>query len=221
MAEPKKALCLTGWQQEREALAGIVPADAQHFDYAAYSDAETLFAALPREPDVAIGWSLGGQLLARAVSNGYIRPGLLILLAAPFQFIDEGTGSSIEQFNTIREHYVSHPSQMLAQFQALVALGDNRQSQIARSLLRTKTLWENGLYWLDELARGSCKDMHFRRFPHTVIVYGENDKVIPPAQAALFAQHLPGAEMIMLPGCGHAPHLHDSVFLKDLIDSRV
>jgi pimeloyl-ACP methyl ester carboxylesterase len=37
----------------------------------------------------------------------------------------------------------------------------------------------------------------------TLILWGEADRMIPPGQAPVWAQHIPGAEVRMLPGVGH------------------
>jgi pimeloyl-ACP methyl ester carboxylesterase len=40
----------------------------------------------------------------------------------------------------------------------------------------------------------------------THIVWGENDKVIPPAYAAALKERIGGATITMIPACGHLPH---------------
>lgn len=39
----------------------------------------------------------------------------------------------------------------------------------------------------------------------TVIIWGEQDRILPPAQAGWLKNHLPQAELHLLPGVGHAP----------------
>ena len=39
----------------------------------------------------------------------------------------------------------------------------------------------------------------------THIVWGENDKVIPPAYAAALKDRIEGATMTLIPACGHLP----------------
>jgi len=41
----------------------------------------------------------------------------------------------------------------------------------------------------------------------THIVWGENDKVIPPAYAAALKDRIDGATMTLIPACGHLPHV--------------
>jgi pimeloyl-ACP methyl ester carboxylesterase len=44
--------------------------------------------------------------------------------------------------------------------------------------------------------------LHRLRMP-TLILWGDADRMIPPGQAPVWAAHIPGAELRMLPGIGH------------------
>lgn len=214
-----RILCLTGWQQEKNALATIAP-DALHFDYAAYDNVETVFQMLPKTPDVAIGWSLGGQLLVRAVAGRHIRPEKLILLAAPFQCIADAhfpQGMRTEDFNAVKSHYVRNPEAAVAQFQALVAMGDKYPRRILKAIRPDSALWRDGKFWLDELGRTSCRELDFSEFPETIILHGEYDKVIHPASAKEFSLRLPSAKVFWLPDRGHALHIEGKDYLLKLI----
>ena len=146
-------LCLTGWQQETDALFKIAP-DALHFDYGAYKRpaGAKCFKALPATPDLAIGWSLGGQLLVRAIAGGYIKPGKLLLLGAPFQSVADAhfpEGMSEADFRAIKNSYRKNPQAMLVQFQSLVGVGV------------IPKLWEHGFFWLEELGNSGCHSLDF------------------------------------------------------------
>ncbi len=62
----------------------------------------------------------------------------------------------------------------------------------------------------------------------TLLIWGQHDRVVPPAHGLQLAQDLPNATHVMLTGCGHNPHeeipsqtaeiLHD-FFSKNPIDS--
>jgi len=83
------------------------------------------------------GWSLGGQLLARAVAGGYISPKKLVLLAAPFQFIadaDFNSGVTKAEFEVTRVNYIHNAKQMLSQFQPYMGYGDRNQQYVIRKL---------------------------------------------------------------------------------------
>ncbi len=216
-------LCLTGWQQPPDALAELAP-NAVHFDYSAYSNADAMFAALPRTADLAIGWSLGGQLLVRAVAGGYLKPKALLLLGAPFQWVaGEGIakGIPVEAVAEVRDNYQRDPKAMLKNLNALIALGDRDEKSIVRTLNAVLSVWDNGLYWLDELTKTSCSALNFSAFPPTVIVHGDKDKVIHPVNADAYMAALPKAELMKWPDCAHAPHLHDMHALQTLVSKYV
>jgi pimeloyl-[acyl-carrier protein] methyl ester esterase len=216
-------LCLTGWQQPANALAVIAPR-ATHFDYSGYSDAETMFMELPKEPDLAIGWSFGAQLLARAVAGGHTKPGELLLVGPVFQQIADARfvhGPTKEMFAALKQSYKQHPEAMLAQLHALIGLGDTHARRIIRTLGEGLELWSNGAFWLEELGTASCAELDFAAFPKTTIVHGINDKVIDPVNAQAFADRLPQAEMLLWPNCAHAPHLHNPEALRQRVEQYV
>ncbi len=216
-------LCMTGWQQPADSLSDIAP-DAVHFDYAAYDNVETMFAALPRAPRVAVGWSLGGQLLVRAIAGGHIWPGALILLGAPFQWVaDAHFTHGVPQVvaDEVQYNYARDPESMLAGFHTLIAHGDTQEKSIIRALNKIRQVWKNGAFWLGELAQASCCDLNFSVFPRTVLVHGLSDKVIPPANAKMYAERLPASELMEWLGCAHAPHLHNPQSLRERIRTYV
>ncbi len=213
-------LCLTGWQQPADALAPYIPEGAVHVPYAGFTDTESLFASLPLEADVAIGWSLGGQLLVRAIAGKRIRVKKLILIGAPFQFMASdgfAHGATQQLWQGIRASYKNNPDSMIKEFSGHVAAGDSYAARIIRTLNKTLSVWENGLFWLDELARFSCCGLDFSAFPPTLLLHGRNDRVIHHEQARFFVKAIRGAELISPDDCGHAPHMHDEGLLKGIL----
>jgi pimeloyl-ACP methyl ester carboxylesterase len=41
-------------------------------------------------------------------------------------------------------------------------------------------------------------------------VWGDDDKIMPPAFAALWHQRLPDARLVMVKECGHLPHVEQA-----------
>ena len=88
-------LCLSGWGQKSESLQAIFNDFGKNyqiinFDYNQFSSIESLFTELSNldiQPEIIIGWSLGGQLAIRSILAKIFKPKLLILLATPFQFV--------------------------------------------------------------------------------------------------------------------------------------
>jgi pimeloyl-ACP methyl ester carboxylesterase len=55
-------------------------------------------------------------------------------------------------------------------------------------------------------------DPHLAKWLHridvpTLVVWGDADRLIPPAYAAEFARLIPGAQTEIIAGCGHLPHV--------------
>jgi pimeloyl-ACP methyl ester carboxylesterase len=85
-----------------------------------------------------------------------------------------------------------------------------------------KQAWQAGPEWEDIYDRNRAAAARFSWQPRlcnpklsrwlhridipTHIVWGENDKVIPPAYAAALKDRIGGATMTLVPACGHLPH---------------
>jgi pimeloyl-ACP methyl ester carboxylesterase len=50
------------------------------------------------------------------------------------------------------------------------------------------------------------KWLHRVKLP-ALVVWGDDDKIMPPAYAALWQERLPQARLVMVEGCGHLPHV--------------
>ena len=53
------------------------------------------------------------------------------------------------------------------------------------------------------------KWLHRVKLP-TLVVWGDDDKIMPPANAALWRERLPDARLVMLDKCGHLPHVEQA-----------
>jgi pimeloyl-ACP methyl ester carboxylesterase len=53
------------------------------------------------------------------------------------------------------------------------------------------------------------KWLHRIKLP-ALVMWGDDDKILPPANAALWRQRLPDARVIMLNDCGHLPHVEQA-----------
>lgn len=222
-----KTLALSGWAQYPESLANVVPEDTTFFSYGEYGSVDACFAAMKKlpqtSPHIAIGWSLGGQLLVRAIAEGVLKPKWLVLLAAPFQLVADSQfrgGVPKAVVNASRLALKANPGLMLSEFQAmLLARGDSRADHIKavspKFLAQDKQMHWN--FWYDELVRFSCYEIDFSRFPPTDIIHGTEDAVIPYPNALAFAKRLPVSSLHRLNFCGHAPHWHDANFVRRVI----
>jgi pimeloyl-ACP methyl ester carboxylesterase len=61
------------------------------------------------------------------------------------------------------------------------------------------------------------KWLHRIKLP-ALVMWGDDDKILPPVNAALWQQRLPDARMVMLKDCGHLPHVeHADKVASDVI----
>lgn len=220
-------LALGGWAQYAQSLDNVLPEGAEKVFYGDCASVEAAFSRIQSvglsRPDIAVGWSLGGQLLVRATAVGIIRPKRLVLLAAPFQLVADKHfrgGKPRLMVAASRLALQADAGFMLRQFQAdMLAQGDSNAAAIKEISPHYLAPVEGmeWLFWFDELARFSCNNLDFRAFPPTDIIHGDNDAVIPYANGEAFAAHIAGSRLHELEKCGHAPHWHDANFVKQVI----
>lgn len=222
-----KTLALSGWGQPPDALASLLP-EATHLAYAHCDSVEAALAAIAdtaRGYDRVVGWSLGGQLLVRAIAARMMQPKRLVLIAAPFQFVDSGGGLGMgpASFAQFSHNFLHHPLRTLHKAWELIAHSD-RHADIIRSQMaefsKDAVLAHDWMAWLSRLEGFSCEGLDFSGFPPTLIVQGGQDLVVEPGQAQRFAALIPKATLKLLPECGHAPHWHDRALVRQWIDEH-
>lgn len=213
MTSSHQILCVSGWAQPHDALR-VLSDKASHLDY---HDCQSLEEALEliagHSPATAIGWSLGGWLLMRAIEKGLVAPKQLVLLAPPLQYVsspDFPYGMDNLTFRLFAESYEKDPARTSKRFSALIAKGDSKFSEILNAL----GYWEKSAekyrwsFWLDVLEEQKHHHLQFKNFPPTLLIHGKQDVIIPYAQGKILAERIPGS-LIGLKDAGHAPHLHD------------
>lgn len=210
----------SGWGQKYDSLSSLYP-NMYNINYSKYGDIDLLSQAIYNlQCDILIGWSLGGQLAIRSVIDKVISPRLLVLISSPFQFIkDFHNFSGIEQniFDQFKRNYLNDPLKTVQRSSLAIAKNDRYEEEVLRKILPVDEVSENLYYWLQELERFSCSNVDFNNFPETIIVHGTGDIVIASEQAKIFEKHLPHSKLYLIDACGHAPHLHDSNMLVNII----
>jgi pimeloyl-ACP methyl ester carboxylesterase len=160
-----------------------------------------LFDVLKLDTVNLVGLSLGGYLAAKFASEhghrvkklaliapaGMIDPEhpMLDILAVPGEQVP---GLLVSNFDVLKKHLPEKPD---IEF---MAARYREQTTVAR------LLWEHPT------------DPKFMRYLHRVkmpslIVWGDEDKIIPVQQTRLWRQYIPNAEVMVLKGAGHLVHL--------------
>lgn len=218
-----RALVFSGWSQKADALKSVLPEGAECFDYGAYPSLEACFDELRgKTADVVVGWSLGGQVALRALSEGIISAKRVILLSTHYQAVrvnEDDEGAPAEALAGLRAAYHSAPEEMLKQFYLTCAYGDSNQRNVTAAMLGGMTPAQDyhWLYWLDALVDFSCETLDFDKIPPATLIYGESDCIVPVSQGHRMAARLTDVRLHLLPGCAHAPHLHDPQRVREII----
>ncbi len=222
-----KILCLSGWGQKFDSLEMIFqdqvfdPFFVSSVNYAKCDSTEKFFAEIDKEnPEIVIGWSLGGQLAIRAIEKGIIAPKLLILLAPPFQMIkDSRIQAAMPQdvFDEFYKNFSAAPTKTLKEFSILTAMNDRNAGEIARNLDIDDKNFLQLKFWLEELQRFSCFDIDFTNMPRTLYFHGAGDMITHLSHSELFQQKIKNLRLEIFKNCGHAPHLSDLARLQEII----
>ena len=220
-------MTFSGWGMAHDALANVTPEGSHHVDYSNFTSAQELFKSLKgQSPDVLVGWSLGGQLALRAISDGILAPKKLILLATPYQFVankEVKCAMDKDTFSIFVRDLGRAPEMTLKRFITLISLNDANAYDIITKLKQTTSM-ENSkkwFYWLEELENFSCNSIDFSIIPTTYAIHGRDDTIVDSTQTGLFKSLIADLHLEIFDHCGHAPHLHDEARVKAIIQSAL
>jgi pimeloyl-[acyl-carrier protein] methyl ester esterase len=222
-----KIITLSGWGMAHDSLANVTPEGAIHIDYSNFANAADFLQSVDGlEPDVLVGWSQGGQLALRAISEGALKPRSLVLLATPYQFVankEIKCGMDPDSFNLFYNHFESDPVKTIKRFLTLISLNDKNIHEILKKL-RESLNADNIMrwfYWLGELEGFSCNFIDFTKVPKTFAVHGRDDTIVDFTQTSLFKSLIPNYHLEVFDACGHAPHLHNEQMVREIIKSAL
>ena len=173
--------------------------------------------------EVVIGWSLGGQVAIRLIEKQILKPKLLILIATPFQFVEDDkneVGMPLELFNQFQYVLNDKPKHALGYLEHLTSLQDKNPEDVFKNMVAVQDT-DNLNSWLQELKDFNCFSVNFKNFPKTVYICGDGDAVVNSKQYKYFSERLSDFEMQMIFSCGHAPHFsHKNEFLN-IINEKI
>ena len=224
---------LTGWGQKFDSLETIFsesffdPFFVSSFDYFAFDNVEKLFAEIAAQklnPEILVGWSLGGQIAIRLIEKRILNPKLLILIAPPFQMLKDSrvhAGMSQNSFDEFYRNFVKAPTQTLKQFSILTAMNDRSAKEIAKTLDINDKNFAQLKFWLEELSHFSCFDVDFLNMPRTLFFQGAGDMIVHASQAEYFKERIKNFRLEIFNKCGHAPHLSDVSKVRELIIEEI
>jgi pimeloyl-ACP methyl ester carboxylesterase len=172
-------------------------------DLALYYD--DLLNALGAETAVVAGHAFGGMVAAEFAAYFPNRVAKLVLINAMGLWLDD---TPVLDIHT--EAPASVPSLLFS----------DPAGVVAREVLQPPTPEETGAFWLStqlSLAAASHfywpipdRDLQRRLYritSPTLLLWGQNDRVVPAAYADAFAAGIPQSEKRLIPGASHYPHL--------------
>ena len=233
----RQILCLTGWGQKFDSLEFIFndqifdPFFVSSLDYSQFSSEQDFFSFVQSQvseknlqPEILVGWSLGGQLSVRLIEKKILQPKLLILIAPPFQLLKDErvhAGMAPATFKKFRDDFANAPDKTLKQFAILTAMNDKNAGEIARGLDVNEENFKQLVYWLDELSKISCFNVNFENMPPTLYFHGAGDMIVHVSQAEYFKERIKNFEKEIFTDCGHAPHLNDIERMRKIIKKKI
>jgi len=229
----KTLLCLSGWAQKSDSLEVIFkdhPIEKQYlinsFDYSKFDNVDEVFCELKKikNCEIALGWSLGGQLLVRAVANKIINPQLLILIAPPFQMLKDfriSSGMTQELYHKVKDTLENNSADMLRNFLALSSMNDSNSKEIIKNLAIDEQNFSKLKFWYEELCRFSCFDLDLSNMPRILYFHGIGDMVVHISQKDYFQKYCPNFHSITFEKCGHVPHISRTKEIYQHIEEEI
>lgn len=219
------------WQRQVEAFGpggNVLAPKIPKWDAAWLADYLSGLSGIDPGESALVGWSLGGMLLLEALARlGDLRPAATVLVAAPPVFCrrpDHPWGQPVAAVRAMRQGLKSEPRRVINDFaRACLAPGEESYRPEAAAgfdFAAAPAYLAQGLDYL--------KDKDLRSLlPHilgpVVIIQGEEDKIVPPAQGRYLQEHMPESRLHLLRGAGHLPFLTQAQafnnILMDLIET--
>jgi pimeloyl-ACP methyl ester carboxylesterase len=146
-----------------------------------------------------VGNSLGGWIASEiAVRNSSPLASLTLLAPAGIHVAGKPPGDLFLWTPEQLVRNLFHNQAMAEKIMQMPVDAEERQRQMKNALGLAKLAWQPRLY-----------DPNLRKWLHrialpTLIVWGDDDKLIPPAYGAEFQKLIPGSKLEIIKDCGHA-----------------
>ena len=167
---------------------------------------------LPLNECVLVGWSLGGMLLVEALSGRQGRPpkGVVLVGVAPVftRRPDYTLGQPAALVRAMRRGLKDDPRQVLAEFAAqCLAPGEAAYHAQVQAAFGSPPALGTLTAGLDYLLTRDLRPLLPGLPPGAVIIQGQEDRIVDPAQGSVLRDQLAGARLYDLPGAGHLSFL--------------
>ena len=185
--------------------------------------------AMPLQDCLLVGWSLGGMLLLEALSSLIgPPPGGLVLVGVAPVFTRRpdypwgqppGVVRAMRRALTKNTENTENLPRVLAEFaEQCLAPGEGAFASQAREALASQAGPETLAAGLDYLLHRDLRPLLSRLPGGAVIIQGQEDRIVPPAQGEFLQEQLPGARLNLLPGAGHLPFLTQPAAFNGILE---
>jgi pimeloyl-ACP methyl ester carboxylesterase len=167
---------------------------------------DELLEALGLESAALVGHSFGG-MVACEVAAACQRRARHLAMIAPIGLWRDGdpvVNWAMLSLDAIRAHIFPDPRS-----DAAGRMFGTSEAPEAEAAARVRLMWAmgaTGKFIWPIPDKGLKKRIHRVKAP-TLLVWGKEDRLVPPVYAGEFARRLRGARVETVDGCGHAPHL--------------
>ena len=178
---------------------------------------------MPLKDCLLVGWSLGGMLLLDALSRltGSPPGGLVLVGVAPVftRRRDYPRGQPPAVVRAMRRALAADPPRLLAEFAGqCLAPGEGAMLSQAREALASQAAPETLAAGLDYLLNRDLRPLLSRLPAGAVVIQGQEDRIVPPAQGRFLQEQLPGARLHLLPAAGHLPFLTQAAAFNGILE---
>ncbi len=179
---------------------------------------------LPLQDCLLVGWSLGGMLLLEALSRlTDPSPGGLVLVGVPAVFTrrpDYPWGQPPAVVRAMRRTLTANPRQVLAAFaDQCLAPGETALVSQAREAFAAPAETAHLAAGLDYLLTRDLRPLLPGLPAGAVVIQGQEDRIVPPAQGRFLQEQLSGARLKLLPGAGHLPFLTQPAAFNGIVET--
>jgi pimeloyl-[acyl-carrier protein] methyl ester esterase len=170
-----------------------------------------------------VGWSLGGMLLLEALSQLTDPPpgGMVLVGVAPVftQRPDYPWGQPPGVVRAMRRGLTKNPPQVLAEFaEQCLAPGEAACASQAREAFAVPAAADTLAAGLDYLLQCDLRPLFPRLPAGAVVIQGQADRIVDPAQGRFLQEHLSEARLNILPAAGHLPFLTQAAAFNGILE---
>jgi pimeloyl-ACP methyl ester carboxylesterase len=180
-----------------------------------------------------VGWSLGGMMLLEALSRlTDPPPNRLVLVGVAPVFTgrpDYPWGQPLAVVRAMRRALTKktknmkntkNPPPVLAEFaEQCLAPGEAAFASQAREAFAVPAAAGTLAAGLDYLLHQDLRPLLPRLPAGAVVIQGQADRIVDPAQGRLLQEQLPGAQLHLLPAAGHLPFLTQAAAFNGILET--